>query len=300
MCLLLSAGIWLIGNLSHDYTAIVNVPVSVSSNIEGRASQSLTEVSVSGRVTTSGFHLIALRNSKPVPVFIKSTDFIQEDNDLFNVPASNLNLYTEQIFGKGVNTEALISDGITVRFSPEAYRKVPVKGVVNLSYRPQYKSLGPVEFTPDSLFVYGDPSRLDHVDAVLTRPITLNDVRRSVHGIAKVDAPSGIRVSDNEVSYSINVSRFVEISTEAGISLRNVPSGLMLSIFPTTVKATFSCVFPLMEDPTENVVFYIDYDEFAESLTGRCIIHCDGLPDGVIDYKLEPQICDCFLESDYR
>lgn len=300
MCLLFSAGIWLVGNLTQKYSAVVNVPVSVSSNIEGRASQSIAEVSISGRVTASGFRLVALRNSKPVPVFIKSSDFIQEDKEQFRVPATNLNRYTEQIFGKGVNTETLITDGITVRFLPESYRKVPVKGVLNLSYKPQYKATGPVVFSPDSLIVYGEPSKLEHIDAVLTRPIAMNEIKRSVHGIVKVDSPSGIRVSENEVSYNINVSRYVDISTEASISLRNVPSGLVLSIFPSKVQATFSCIFPLMEDPTEKAVFYIDYEEFAESLTGRCVIHCDNLPEGVMGYKLEPQICDCFLESNYR
>ena len=300
MCLLFSAGIWLVGNLSRNYSAIVNVPVIVSSNIEGRASQSLTEVSISGRVTASGFRLIALRNSKPVPVFIKSSDFIQVDKELFRVPASNLNRYTGLIFGNNVNTETLISEEITVRFLPELFKKVPVKGVLNLSYKPQYKAVGPVAFSPDSLLVYGEPSKLEHVDAVLTRPIVMNDIKRSVHGVAKVDTPPGIRISEEEVSYSINVSRYVDISTEATISLRNVPSGLVFSIFPSKVKATFSCVFPPMEDPAEKAVFYIDYDEFAESLTGRCIIHCENLPESVMDYKLEPQICECFLESNYR
>ena len=48
----------------------------------------------------------------------------------------------------------------------------------------------------------------------------------------------------------------------------------------------FRCVFPLTADPAGQVQFYIDWQDFTGSRTGRCVARCDGLPDGVIDYVI--------------
>ena len=300
LCLLLSSGIWLIHNLSQEYSDIVNVPVVVVSNIEGRARSSVTDATVSGRVTAIGFQLIRLNNVKPVEVFMDASDFVPVEGDQFFIPAANLYKYTGKIFGEGVNTESLTTTGLTLRFNPEYCRKVPVKGVLDLSFQPQYMASGPVRFTPDSLLIYGDMARLENIDAILTQAISLSDIKRSMHGVVAVDAPSGIRVSAGEVAYNIEVSRFVEIRSEARVDARNVPAGAVFSILPSSVRVTFKCVFPMIADPTETAAVYVDYEDFAKSRTGRCLVKCDGLPEGVIEYSIEPEICECFLETDFR
>jgi hypothetical protein len=58
---------------------------------------------------------------------------------------------------------------------------------------------------------------------------------------------------------------------------------------------TFRCIFPVSKDPTDAFRLYIDYKDFAGSLTGRCIPHTLKLPSGVIDYRVTPEVFDCIL-----
>lgn len=302
LCILLSAGIWLIHNLSQNYSSIVNVPVVVASNIEGHARVSSTEASVSGRITASGFRLLRLRLSrtKPVEVFMDAQDFTPAGNDYFNIPLGSIYKYAGNIFGNEVRTESVITDGLSLRFSPENCRKLPVKPVLNLGFKAQYMAAAPVKLTPDSVLVYGDPAWLDNLDAVLTHSISLSDIKRSVHGLVELETPSNTRLSAQEAEYNISVTRFVEISGNSQIAVRNVPNGTRLSVLPSTAKISFKCVFPMISDPTSSVSLYVDYKEFMNSINGKCLVYIEDLPDGVIEYNIDPQVCDCFLETDFR
>lgn len=297
LCLVLSFGIWLVHNLSQSYSDIVSVPITAESNIEGRAVRSSSEVTVSARIKTSGFHLLNLnskaRKSKVKVVFIDSEDFGERDGDYFTVPVSNLLKYVEDIFGQGVSLESFVSGNLQFKFASENHKKVAVKAVQVVSFKPQYMALGEMSVSPDSVVVYGDPARLEGLESVLTRQITHKDLRAGVHGAVKLQAPSGVRLSQKEVAYSLEVTRYVEVRTTVRIGTRHVPSGSRLSVLPSTADVSFRCVFPMSINPVDRAEFYVDWNDFANSLTGRCVVHCDGLPDGVISYTVDPDVCEC-------
>ena len=249
LCLLFSAGIWLIHNLSQTYVNIVSMPVVAESNLPGHAGVSSSDATITAQV--------------------KATGFRQEGDNLFMIPVSNLYKYVSSIFGDGVSVESFVSEAPRFVFQEVGYRKVPVRKVQALTFEPQYMPLHPMSVTPDSVLVYGEPSRLESIDYILTRPIDLWGLRSSVHGTVKLEVPSGVRLSDTEVVYSMEVSRYVEKSVEVEIQTRNVPRGQELVVLPSTAEVVFRMVFPAGSDPSEKAVFYVDYDDFAGSITGR-------------------------------
>ena len=58
VCLLLSASIWLVYNLSQTHSSIVSQEVVAESNIDGRAARSSDAVTMAARVSASGFRLL--------------------------------------------------------------------------------------------------------------------------------------------------------------------------------------------------------------------------------------------------
>lgn len=295
LCVLLSFLIWFVYNLSQTYSKIVSVPVVAESNIEGRARRSSSEMTVSAMVNAPGFRLLSLssKTSKPVLVEFSSEDLKHAEGDYFTVGVQSLIKYVGLIFGDGVGLESFISGDLQFKFATENHKKVPVKPVQILSFRPQYMALEDMTTIPDSVVVYGDPARLEGIEAVFTRPVTKKDLRSSIHGNVKLQAPSGLRLSHREVVYSLEVNRYVEVSTTARVVTRHAPAGRRLTILPSTVSVSFRCVFPMSVNPVDRTEFYVDYREFEESITGRCIVHCDGLPEGVISYSVAPEVCEC-------
>lgn len=299
LCVLLSAGVWLTLNLSQDYVSIVSVPVVAVSNIEGRAGVSTSEATATAKVAATGFQHLFLgrKHKRPVMVTFNAADFRYEQEDMYAISNASLYRYASQLFGDGVTVDSFISEDLMFSFPEETYRKVPVRPVLSITYDPQFMALKPMSLQPDSVLVYGEPSRLENVEYVLTRPLELTELRSSVHGKVRLEVPSGVRLSHEESIYSMEVTRYLEICSEVKIGTRNVPSGVHLAVLPSTATVVYRCVFPMTSDPSANARFYIDYRDFTGSRTGRCVVRSEGIPSNVIDFNVSPEVFDCLVRE---
>lgn len=299
LCLLFSASIWLVLNLSQNYVAIVSVPIVARSNIEGRAAVSQSEATASAQVSATGFRhiLMGRAHKRAKQVAFASTDFRRVGGDRFSLSNTALYRYASQLYGDGVTVESFISEDLEFTFAEETYKKVPVRPTLTVHFLPQYMAQKPMSLQPDSVLVYGEPARLENITSVPTKPLELTDVRSSVHGKIRLETPSGVRLSHDECVYSVEVTRYVEVRAEVKLETRNVPAHVDLAVLPSTATAVFRCVFPTATDPSTQAHFYIDYRDFAGSRSGRCVARCEGLPSNVIDYTLTPEVFDCLVQS---
>ena len=269
------------------------------SSLKGRAVLASEPVTVNARCYATGFRLLGLRHSdRDVPVDIRPEDFTySQSDDKFYVSAADLSKYAVNIFGGGVALETFLNQSYGFFFTRENNRTVPVRPVVNASYKPQYMAAGPMRIQPDSVVIYGPEKLLESVDAVLTRPITVSDASKNVSGVSRlVDVP-GVRVSEHEVTWALDVVRYVELRSQVHIGVHGAPSGVSLSVLPSTAEAVFNCRFPSRGNPAEVCEFYVDYAEFSRSISGTCVVHCANLPQGVISWTIDPAVVDCMEEE---
>lgn len=300
MSLMLAFGIWLLHNLSLNYSETLSVPVVAECDIEGHSNISANSSAIAARCRTSGFSILRGRHKAKkdaVHVRFNSSDMHLADGEMFYISSSELANYVSDIFGEGVQLESFLSETVQFRFPYENHKRVPVQPAAVITYKPQYMALAPIKLKPDSVTVYGEPYRLSNINRVFTKTIELSNLRSSAHGSVKIEPVQGLRISDAEVGYSLEVTRYVEIATEVSVTPRNVPSGVKLSVYPSTAKVVYKCVFPLANDPSDVVSFYIDYADFQHSIGGKCIARSSSIPDGVIQYIVEPEVFNCVEES---
>lgn len=293
--LLLAFGIWLIHMCSLEYSDIVTVPVIAKSNIEGYSDLSTNQGDIAARCRMSGFRIIRFSRSdtKPVVVEFSAADLKAEGNGVFTITASRLGHYVNQIFGEGSSLESFVTPEVEFRFTRENYKKVPVQATPLLTFKSQYMAVGSLQLKPDSVVVYGEEGILENIDRVMTQPLNKTNISSSIHGFIKLDSPANVRVSESQVNYSLEVCRYVEMRKNVRIKVRNAPAGKTLSVFPSSADAVFRCSFPPGNNPVDGVEFYVDYNEFIKSISGRCIAHPSGLTKSIIDYTLDPQVFDC-------
>lgn len=299
VAVVLSSIIWLAFNLSQQYTEVVGVQVCASSDLEGRAKKSSSTSQVLARVKARGFYFLAdrfARKDEVKTIEIRSADLTNlEGTDIYEISESQLRRYFNEMFGNDASLESFQSGPAQFKFLTENHKKVPIKAVQMITFKPQYCDVGGIRFSSDSVTIYGSPSRLDGIDAILTGQITANDVKSSIHGTATLEAPSGVRLSMNKVGYSLDVVRYVETSRKVMLKVRNAPRGTRLSIYPSSADVTFRCTFPYNNKSVEKMEFYIDYNEFLKSLSGRCVIRTDKLPDDILSYTVDPEVCECLV-----
>jgi Uncharacterized protein conserved in bacteria len=297
LSLLLAFSIWISHNLSLQYSSVVSVPVIALSNIEGHQAESSNTSPVVARCRTTGYRLLRknrMSRRGQLRVYFSPDDLHQEDEDLYYITSNELSGYFSEIFGDNVQLESFVSSRVQFRFPAENHKTVPVQAVSVVSFKPQYMALGAMKIVPDSVVVYGEPLHLQNIDRVVTEAITLQNLSSGAHGMARLEAPKGgIRLSVSEVSYALDVTRYVELHKEVKVGTRNVPAGRDLTVYPSVVDVVFRCVFPLAYDPTEGVSFYVDYNDFASSINGRCVPRDSGLPSSVIDYSVDPKVLEC-------
>lgn len=296
LSLVIASVIWLISNLSQEYSGVVSVPVTAESNIEGFSDRSVNEEVVVARCHTTGFSLLSssLRPSRrAIKLKIRPGDLKRLSGDEFYLTGTAMNSYAAAVFGEGTSVELFITDTLFFTFPSQTHKRVPVELVKDIRYRSQYMLTGPIEIEPDSITVYGESARLESLDRVYTSNLVLSDVHSSIHGSVRLSRIKGVRFSEDEVSYTLDASRYVELDAIVPVEVRNVPKGKHLQVYPNTAKVIFRCVFPVSRDPSDSFRLFIDYEDFASSLGGRCVPRAVKLPFGVIDYRVIPEIFDC-------
>lgn len=301
LCALLSAGIWLIHNLSQTYVSIVSVPVQARSSVPAHDPLSINEATVTAQVRASGYSLLSLsrRHKKAKVVDFDSADLRQDTPDSYSCQNSTMIKYSGAIFGERVSVESFVSDAPQFVFQQVAFRKLPVRSVASISYAPQYTALKPMRLQPDSVYVYGDPTRLQSVTKILTKPVDLSLLSSSVHGKVKLDVPAGLKLSEQEVIYYQDVTRYVELRSEVKIKTVNVPDGMKMNSLPSSAEVVLRSVFPVPEDPFRDLDLYVDYQEYLGSINGKCMIHSNPLPSWIISCSIEPQFTDCIVLSNF-
>lgn len=300
LSLLLAFSIWLLHNLSLKYTEFLQVPVRVRCEIEGHADISTNSGDVVARCQTSGYNVIRSsrkKKGKPVLLHVDRAVLHHRGGETFFMTPDDLKEYTHLIFGENAAVEYFLTDTLFFRFPYEVHKKVPVYPVHILRYAPQYTGTGDMTVEPDSVVLYGEPSHIADIDRVMTEVIRLNDIKSNVHGSVRLEHVKGIRMSADNVHYSQNVTRYVEISSVVSIQSRNVPQDKELMVYPSTAEVTFRCAFPMSGDPTGNIRFYIDYNDFMQSLDGKCTVRADDLPGEVAGYEIRPKVFDCVVNE---
>lgn len=292
----LASLVWFLVNLSQEYSGTISVPVVAQCNIEGHGPESSNTVLVSARCRTEGFRLVreySRRERKVVKVKFNKSDLRRTGPDRYSVIGGAKNSYVDQFFGEDAKVEAFITDTLSFIFPVENHKKVPIEVPMSVSFRSQYMQSGPFRTIPDSMTVYGPQDRLDAVEKVITNRLLLSDLHDSQHGLIKVDPIKGVRMSADEISYELPVSRYVELSASVPVEVMNTPAGRALQVYPPTAQVYLRCAFPIVKDPLASFRLYVDWKDFSSSLSGRCAPHVQRLPAGVLDYRVEPEVFDC-------
>ena len=294
--MLLALVVWFLTNLANEYSGTISVPVIAESNIDGHKGESSNIVVVSARCRTSGFRLVnqsRAREQKPVRVKFASSDLRRTGPDTWSVIGSTKNSYINQFFGDGAAVEAFISDTLSFDFARENNKKVPVEVPVFAQFRSQYMQSGRFKVVPDSVTVYADDAILESIEKINASRIVLNNLDESVHGSVKLNVPKGVRLSQDQVNYTMPVSRYVELKGTFPVEVWNAPAGHDLQVFPTSVTVVMRCAFPLGKDPLKTMKVYVDYRDFAASRSGKCIPRTVKLSSEVLDIRFSPEVLDC-------
>ncbi len=298
--LLLAFSLWMFYNLSLRYQEYLTVPIIAKCNIVGHSSQSVNTCDVVARGRATGYSIVRINEiSKKHPVTIPFSKMYPAGGETYYVTVNDVQEYTHLIFGENTSIEYFLTDTLFFRFPYETCKTVAVRAVHELDYKPQYTIVGKMNVSPDSVTIYGEPYKLEKIDYVYTEPVKKSNVDSDISGVSRLEKIKDIRFSEESVRYSATVERYVEISESMPVGVRNVPNDKQMMVYPSTARVKFRCRFPYKVNPADSVVFYVDYKDFLESRSGKCVVSSEGAPDDMIDYDIVPEVFECVVNDRY-
>ena len=294
--------IWLVYTMTQTAENELSVAVLIESDIPGHCLQASYPVTVSATCECAYSKAVTMgsaneRHARVVKV--ESSALRKKSDTEYVISSSDLRSRAAEIFGPNVIFKSFLDDSYTVTFELENSKMVPVVPVSMLTFKPECLTVEGLTVSPDSVLVYGEPQVLRDITYVTTDVVRLKKLSSSKNGHVSLDAPGGIRLSQDKVSYNIDVTRFMEIvRKDVHVGVKGVPQGHSLIVLDPVATVTFRCKRSMMDEGrTSEVEIFVDYADFLLSRDGHCVARYSELPDGVLTCSVEPEIFECMEEG---
>ncbi|MTI86571.1 MAG: hypothetical protein FH748_01235 [Balneolaceae bacterium] len=259
---IMAVSLWFIVNLNGSFNISLNIPIET-----GTVSQNLAlteplpefaQVSMNG----DGWQLLNLYNDPPV-VAIN----VQEGEiNLFDQIRQQLNYLPDVDITK---VQPLV---LSINMEERIQKKIPVKINTDLRFQQRYGLVGNPTLSPDSIIISGAVSLIQDINQLeLPDTLSLTGIKDDIQTSVPVDIGNPlINVSDDQVTYTANVSEFTEGETTVYIETRDLPRGQNINYTPSAVTIRYDV--PLEQyarvQSIQPYQVYVPYSKILEDSTG--------------------------------
>lgn len=293
-CLFLAFILWSVQKLSEDYSIYLHYKIAVTTDISGRASESVSNESLVFRGKSSGFYILQHRyNGKDNIIRLDlEKKYFKKDKavkDGFFLISTDIREKLSQYLGGTVEIESLAADTLKFDFPAQTNRVLPVSAKFKISFGNQYMAETSLKLNPDSIAVYGDLSLLGSLDSIYTKQIKHDNLSAGIQGVINLEPVPGVRFSQDEVHYSLDVVRYVEKSVKLRISFINSNPDKLAVTSPEEVTLIYRERFGSSKpEDSEKLSAFVDCLEIESSVNRVVKPQLTAVPDWFLSYRFEP------------
>ena len=164
-------------------------------------------------------------------------------------------------------------DTLHVKLEKLVKKSLPVKLDYNFEYQKGYRLSGDVKVVPEQVDVYALQSVLDSMEFVMTNPVILKNVKDTVRRSVDLALLDNVSFVTPSVEYVVMTEKYTEKVVEVPVTAVNLPSGLVLRTFPSSVNITFNVGEKFYSKATaDKFEAYIDYKELKKDKSEKAKI----------------------------
>ncbi len=258
---LLALGLWFLVNMSRSYNLDIKMPLKLGNIPESKALASDLPETATVNLQGEGWKLVSLYNNPP-EIYL-------------NIADDQINLHEqvrEQLSTLPTVTVLKVSPvTVDVELDDKVSKTVPVVSNLEVSFRDQFGFLESPRLEPDSVEIRGSSSRLEEIDSIVTRPLTLNYVSGDIDRKVPLAKPGNrIEMSTSSVRYVARVAEFTEGESTVEVVARNVPPGKRVTFSPSMVSIRYEVPIQEYKESSEKNPFaaYVSYKQISRDSTG--------------------------------
>jgi len=281
--------LWLFIQFSKNYTQEIAVAIQYINVPKDRILHEGSDQTLKLTLNGNGFRLIKHTWSIPEMQFDITNAIQTKQGDYYYYIDKTDPSIKEKLKFKG-NILAVQKDTLKVQLDVNLEKKIPLLVSKKITYVPGYGSDKGVELLPDSITVSGPERIIDTINYIFTEDLKLEDVNTNYKTklSVKVDSlPSTVKVIPKEVAATIVVSKFTEGSQEIPITLKNIPEGKEIKIFPKEVKVVYRVgLESYNEISPRDFKVIADYNKVSED-SSFLILELIDSPTSIHDLRLQ-------------
>lgn len=290
VCIIISVLIWLFFYLSDEYMYNTSARVVFINQPGDRAVRIKDSVDVTLTLQSTGWRYLFSR--------LQPRTLQADLSTLGGGDAIPLNEYLDS-FNRQIGLSSGIADisPDTVYFDlvTRLEKKVPVVLNADISYAKQYTNAGEVALSPDSVLISGSVDDVRGIDQIETIPITLKDLRTTVHTKVKLDrkGKKNIYLQTEAVGLNIPVREFTEYAVNVPVELQNNTENYDVTLVPSSVKITYHVPVNRFSDvQVHDFKAVADLNEWQEKNQPTLSVNLEYHPGFIKVMRVEPASLD--------
>lgn len=236
-CLFVSSFMWLYVELGKVYEVKMNYILTMENTPKNMLLVDNKPISISMNISAGGYDIVAakyLKKTKNLKIDLKHAKTVFKDGGIYSIIYLNKNKdsFLKQIsYAKSINF--IYPDSVSVKFSTEVSRKIPVKVNVDLALNTQYDIVDSIKYTPREVTVYSIKEVIDTMKFVYTEPIKFKNIDTNVNlrlPLIKDIYKGMARFKPDTISLSMKVAKTTEAAVKCKIEVET--SLKHIKIFP--------------------------------------------------------------------
>lgn len=303
ICLVFSAGMWLLITLSHTYETDIVFPVDYIGIPKNRVVTNHLPETITAKVSAGGFSLLWYKikgRGDKLTLEINPSKLRENKGVYYTLPNYRLDKISAQL-GEKIKIQKISPDTIFVSYSEKMTRKLTVRPNINITLQKQYVFSDSIKSEPSVVTVSGPKHLVEKMNFAETEKIVLKDVsdRKDINlAFRKPEHIEGLVFSPETVRVIIPVEKLTEGSKDVHVSVRNLPKGNKLKVYPEKVKVTY-LVGLSKYDKTDASMFDIgfNYKSIQKGKNNKIKLEIYNTPSFVTSVKVEPASVEYIIQK---
>lgn len=301
--LLLSFGFWLLQSLQQDYERKVDLPVRYKNVPSEWVLSESNPKKISILLKDKGTILMYYSwNAQINPVDISVPDLPRLSENSLQITSRVLESAVSKQLISSTSILSIEPREVELKYDSLSSRTVPVIANVQVHTKPGFQVSDTIRISHPKVRLFGSSRILDTLNEVRTKLVTLNDAVKTKELSTHLDLPEGIKSDNETVKLTVPIEEFTEKKVELPVLCLDIPSDIVLRIFPSKVEVT--CNIPVSqfrELTSEKLEIIIPFREFeGNQATGKMPVRLSKKPAWVTNPVIVPNELEFIIEQQIK
>jgi len=292
----ISAILWLLQKLNHEYTDYLQYPVTITHLPENRIIAPNSNLEVNLKVNALGYHLLRYKMfSYYNPIQLPFERYRYKNGRYFIVLSALQNQIVTQL-SSDLNLLGVSPDTLFFELTSVKTKFVPVILETNIVFEKQHMQAGKAVVKPDSVKITGSASVIDTITMAKTQKIELNNVSENIQQTIHISSIEGLFINPVKVDVFIPVDKFTEARIKIPITIINIPQNYEVLLSPKEV--TVICNVPVKKFfklKPEHFRVVCDFNDMIGNSMEKIRVSTERSPDFVGRIQVEPRYVDFII-----